>query len=237
MVGCCDASLTGRSETNPPSPFHRNRRLSKQRHTLVQTPGPVDPRTFAVIGDGAHFDLVWWRTQNAILLASPVGLPRLPPREATLSPDMGAAGGLMLLLGADHQGCFRLALNNQEPCSEDLFNAFIDNGRTQDLMTAIERWISPVRSAPPYSIAIIGCKVPLPPYQDIDSDNGALAGLIQRIHISPPSQGDTEQTLLVITYDTNTCHIGEIHAPNASPALTRLRRHEASEVTWGHRGL
>ena len=214
------------------------KRLNKDRCAIFRTPGATDSKILTVVGDGSHFDPVWWEVNGAILAASPGGLPTLPRLNHNYSPDMGAAAAVLLLLKTDHQGCFGFQYGDAQALTEENFDALLERGEAPRVVRMVSQQPGIRATPPPFGVIIIGCNVPSATFINSDqtAEGADLRGLIKRTYVDASVAFSPTPTTIIISYDNNMCHVGRLDSAYALTALTRLQRSGARLVTEGHQG-
>ena len=217
------------------------------RTTLLRIPGPADDKLLAVIGNGRHFDPVWWTEPNGpyaarndrCLRSSCPAIPRhmcniIP----TLTPHIGPAAGTLLLIGAIHLGVVPYNPGSTGPCTEHEA-LHVVNGQV-----AWQPWVQHIRQhlltarnlGEPLPVAMFRCSHPVPPYPDIWCIDQGVIMLSPQIRLVDPRPNTDPANLLLLAFDSSGCHVGTLAPPRAGEALTWLRHTQAVTVTAGHQG-
>lgn len=147
------------------------------RTLLLRPPGPVDDRLVTVIGDGTHFDPVWWPIPGGLSAVRPstIGLPR--GFDTTFTANIGPAAGLLLILGATYIGRVRFATGNRSNkwTQQKALDVAQANGSWQEwfleLLPLSER---PQRDLRHTLALVLPCRHPMPPYPDLMSTQRGL---------------------------------------------------------------
>ena len=212
--------------------------IAVDRTILLQMPGPPDDRTFTVLGNGYHFDPVWWPSLGCLEAERPRHLPavRGPGFDLTITPNVGPAAGALIILGAERRG--RVRYSTQGQFNRGHADRLIQEGgdwRAWGTELARQDKTGEPNFSGIAAILLRG-RHPSPPYPDQWSTPQGLNVIIPQARFIAP-QGDTEvQAVLILAFDDTDCHIGEISTISAREALTRLPITGAPTVTEGHRG-
>ena len=217
-----------------------DKRIVLERTLLLRPPGPIDDRLVTVIGDGGHFDPVWWPIPGGASAVRPAIMELPFELGATCTANFGPAAGLLLILGATYVGRVRLARSNS--CNKWTRQQALDvaqtNGSWQEwFLELLRRSRRPERDLRHTLALVVPCRHPMPPYPDLMSTSRGLLSLAPLARIAEPEAGGNPQNIVVIGIDDNACHFGEVAPEHTQDALTRLREVWDSPVAEGHRGL
>ena len=217
-----------------------DKRIVLERTLLLRPPGPIDDRLVTVIGDGGHFDPVWWPIPGGASAARPAIMELPFELGTTCTANFGPAAGLLLILGATYVGRVRLA--RSDSCNKWIRQQALDvaqtNGSWQEwFLELLRRSRRPERDLRHTLALVVPCRHPMPPYPDLMSTSRGLLSLAPLARIAEPEAGGNPQNIVVIGIDDNACHFGEVAPEHTQDALTRLREVWDSPVAEGHRGL
>ena len=208
---------------------------------LMRIPGPVDDRLFMILGDGRHFDPVWWQTPEGQKAAVPALPGVLANVEVTLEPDIGPAAGALLLFRASHIGFLPPPNLAGGTCPGDHGGAVMNGGddwrawwqyAEHRHRLTIDNWESTV-------VVMLQCKHPVTPYPEVLSvaqGVNMLAPVVQVAHIGAMVSPTAPPTLFIFALDSEGCHVGTLPPSRAGDALTWLHNPAAPRVTIGHPG-
>ena len=216
--------------------YGRNR-IEWERSILLRIPGPVDERVFAVIGDGAHFDPIWWQGSDgykATCAEIPAPISNIA---TTLTAGFGPARGSLRLLGSTYIGSLPFQPSGSGPCSqEDTDDTLNGQGNWEAWAQYIVReGLLNEITKEDTTIVLLGCHQPTPPYPEIWSIAQGLKMLTPRVRIAHDIDHDNASNLVIIAFDTDGGHIGTAHPVGVRNALTQLCNLETSLATAGRR--
>ena len=212
-------------------------RLDPEGTIRLTIPGPTEAKMLAVIGDGGHFDPVWWPTSRGLSAVRPRRAPKLAHIARTVTPDFGPAVGMLGILGAEYGG--RIAFSPEgakDGCTEQ-------EGRGVALVDKAWRpWVQKMRQVgidpgdiEEWAVVVLACVHPQPPYPALGSLPGALRMLAPNARIQTP-EGGLPSGILVLAFDQRHCHVGRMVPNNTQEVLTRLRNIWDPAVARGHQG-
>ena len=212
--------------------------IEVDRTMLLQVPGPPDDRVFTVLGNGYHFDPVWWPSLGELEAERPRHLPAIGGAGIvpTITPNVGPAVGALIMLGAERRG--RILYSTQGQFSRDQADGLIQgSGDWQAWGAKLARQD---RAGEPNFSGILAILLrglyPNPPYPDQCFTPQGLNVIIPEARYIAPPDGTEVRAVVLLAFDDIACHIGELSAATAQEALTRLPITGASTVTMGHRG-
>ena len=217
----------------------QSRTIDLDRSSILRLPGPVDDRLFGVIGDGGHFDPIWWPSANGITALVQDLTPRVSRKEPTLTPDMGPGVGALLLWGAKYHGCALYSGHGSGELSQN--HAVSTINRCEHWQSWIA-WLNSHRGLPaefsdPRSVVTLECAHPTTPYPDFCSRELGIQMLAPCIRLFHAANSAHQGGVVALAFDHLGCHIGFIPSTTADEALTRLQIHSAQEMPRGHPGL
>ena len=176
-------------------------RIYPDRSCLFRIPGPADNRTLYVLGDGRHFDPIWWHTPTSILSSPPDG--RAPPATIlpTLTPNMGPAAGTLFLCRAKYLGYIPFAPNASHEYSQaQADNVMQGNGQWQ---AWIRRWHpgnGSLATEVGENLAAIGlqCADLIPPYSVLTTPAQGISVLVAARRVLKAIDNTTSGTLFIL---------------------------------------
>ena len=209
------------------------------RSCILRLPGPVDDRLFSVIGDGCHFDPIWWPSTTGATAAVQDLTSRAMRIEPTLTPNMGPGVGALLLWGANYCGCTPYAGHD----SGDLSKSHADS--TANKCERWQLWVSwltrnrgvQIDFNNPRSVVTLECTHPVSPYPDFCSRELGIQMLAPCVRLFHTSNSVNQGGVVALAFDHLGCHIGLILPTIADEALTQLQVRSAHEMPGGHPGL
>ena len=208
-------------------------------HTLrVTIPGPADMKTLVAIGDGGHFDPVWWPTSRGFSAARPIGAPRLPHIAKTVTPNFGPGVGIFAMLQVEYGGKIGFSpVEAGDGCTEqDSRVAIFDDRAWQPWVQRFRREGINPGDVSTLAIVILACAHPMPPYPVFGSLPRALRMLAPNARLVAAQQGDAPTGIMLLAFEEDGCHIGRLLQGNTQEALTRLQDIWAPAVAVGHQG-
>ena len=207
------------------------------RTCLYRIPGPPDRRTLCVIGDGRHFDPIWWELPTGIFASPPVEYSFSADILPTLTPNMGPAAGALFLCHAEYAGHIPFDLDPQHEFSRE--HAELTMQGNGDWTRWTRHWNSYNDSGADtnnnYAAISLLCAHPdpsSPPSSHTDLGHNILVAATQTLR-TPDEH--TAGRLAIIAFDNAGCHIGKIADSTANGAPTWLQQAMASAVPKGHR--
>ena len=205
---------------------------------LLRIPGPTDDRIFCVLGNGGHFDPVWWPTLTE-LRAVPLGNITLGSSIIpTLTPNVGPAAGALLIWGAEYLGRIPFAGPDAREFTQDHAASVLAG--MEPWQPWVQRWNSSQnrRSDLPACLkaVLLKCAEPCPPYLDLRSNVQGFHMLAQSTRLSGAQTPDDLGNLIAIAFDNLGCHLGMFPPSNTREALTWLHNPLVSLVPVGHQG-
>ena len=208
---------------------------------LMRIPGPVDERLLMIMGDGRHFDPIWWQTTNGPK-AAVMGLPGILTNvDVTLTPNIGPACGTLLLFRASYVGFLPFSPPGQGPYTGDHLGTVVTGNGDWRVWAqyAARRHRLVISSWESTAVVVLQCAHPMPPYPEVLSiaeGVNMLAPFKVIPHRETGRDASAPLSLIIFAFDSGGCHVGTLPPPRARDALTWLRNPAAPWVALGHPG-